>query len=201
MSNRVKKASGQLTCHRDSDRAVAVCGECGKPLCDDHERTLTDSLYSSYRSSYVPLVEAVVGLLVVPAAILGVIGGSTLADLERQLFGQAIGLDTGLLLTAILVGLAGLATTWFQGGDSKTSARLLAREPPERSMCEECYQKTSLARFLSIGLLVLGALLAVGGLVLVVQSQSGVLLAISGLGVALYLLRHDLTLFALGPDN
>lgn len=198
VSNRVKKVSSELTCHRDSDPAVAVCGECGEPLCDDHERTLTDPMFSTFQSSYVALVQGLVAMLVVLALLFG---GGTLTDIERQVFGQEIGLGTGLLLGAILVGFAGFSTTWFQSGDGKTSARLLGRDPPERSMCEECYQNTSVARLLSAGLFVLGALLAIGGLVLTVQSQSGVLLVVSGLGIALYLLRYDLTLFALGPSN
>ncbi|QSG14181.1 hypothetical protein [Halapricum desulfuricans] len=201
MSDRVKKTSRHLTCEHDGDPATAVCGECGKPLCEDHERTLTDPLFSQYKNDYTHLLLGIVGFVVVPAVLLGVVDASLFADVERQLFDQTIGLHTGLLLTGVLTGFGGLLATWFQSGDQKTSARVLTRNPPERALCEECYQSTSLRRLLSVALVGLGALLILAGPILVVQAGNGGLLALSGLGAIVYYLRHDAVLYTLGPSN
>jgi hypothetical protein len=199
MSNRVKSPRRNLTCEHDNDAAIAVCGECGKPLCSDHQHTLTDASFSAYRSNNTRLLVGLVSLVVVPALFLTVLG-DPITNIEESIFGQPIGLDIGFIIAGIIVGLGSLLSVWYQGGDKKTSSRFLLRRPPERSLCEDCYQDTTMYRLLSVAALGTGLLLALGGLILTFQSQSGLLLTLSGLGIALYLLRYDLALYVLGPN-
>lgn len=183
----------------DNDTATAVCGDCGKPLCADHEHTLTDASFSVYRSNNTRLLIGFLSLFVIPALALTVLG-EPLTNLEESVVGQSLGLDIGLAATGILVGLGCLLSVWYQGGDAKTSSRFLLRRPPERSLCEECYQNTTMYRLHSVTALGAGLLLLIGGLALTAQTQNGILLVLSGFGIALYLLRYDLALYVLGPN-
>jgi hypothetical protein len=182
----------QLTCHRDTDAATGVCGECGSPLCADHQNEIRDPVFSHFIQQFSYLGWALGLLVVLPVAWFVV---DPIALLGEQDVSVPAGTGTFVLHSSVLLGLAFGFTLWSQGADRKTSARFLRRTPPTRILCEDCHADTAVRRIIYYGLLGLAGLLVVVGVYLAWDGESISSLRVSTLGLALYVVRSDATMF------
>ena len=181
-----------LSCHRDTNEATAVCGACGIPLCGDHVNETTDPLYSTFTRSRRPLLIGLGLLLVVPLAWFTL---DPVSFLEGEDISVPNGLGTTAVHSSVILGFGFLFLLWGQGANRNTSARLLERQSPVRTLCEDCFADTSFHRLTTLALLGVGGVVVLLGGYLAVTGESLPPLRISALGLAVIIVRHDATLY------
>lgn len=199
MSSKTYKRT--LTCHRDSDPAVAVCGKCSKPVCEDHHRTMPfldweyhDSTFHEFRSGFGKLI--VIGLLLVALiGIVFVVPPNLFIDLTADLTNENLMIRPALVQSLILLILAGILTLWIQPSEQTFNFRILARKTHNRKLCEECYSETvpEQALFWSLGLA--GYLIMIFGLFQIVTQMSLLPLRLVVVGILVRGLRRPLILY------
>lgn len=187
-----QRRNSGLTCHRDSDSATAVCGDCGIPVCTEHQNEITDPVFGHFERSTSP---AVLTAILVVALPVGWVLVDPISLLEQEDVSVPSGLGTTLLHSAFILGLASGFTVWVQGAHQKTSARFLRLAPPERVLCEECHASSAIQRFVYAVVVLAGVGLGLLGLYLAWDGSTISPLRVTALGVGLFVIRMDLTMF------
>lgn len=191
---------GQLTCHRDTNRAEAVCGECGTPLCENHstqkllfiEKVFRDWSFSRFRGGQQPLIKSVVLLIALPLAWVFV---EPLTLVENAGISPPASTGRAVLHSSIILGFAFTLKLWGQGSDENTSIRLLYREPPKRVLCKSCFDDNFLQVIIGYTMLGLSVLVMLAGVYLAWNSKSLGALRLSVVGLGIFVIRHDVTLY------
>jgi hypothetical protein len=194
-------AGSNLTCENHGDRRVdQVCGECGRPVCGDCSKRVTDATLDDYANDGAK--RALIGVAFVGVSVflldqlpqviwlaLGDLAGSNLYPLS------------GLKPATLLVGLALLGTLRVRSGDGGfdlSEFQLLTRRSNPRVVCESCWDGSKrLQRLLSRTFKLLAVVLIVYGLYQSVAALFFRWLWVSGLGAAVWILREDLKLAVL----
>lgn len=157
----------QLTCHRDSDLAIAACGQCSKPICEDHHRTVPyfgweyhDSTFHDFTTGFGKLI--LLGVMLV--AFLGlsfVVPENFFSDLSTELVGEELMIRPALTQSILLIFFTGSLTLWVQPSDQTFNFRILQRRTHNRKLCEECFSETvpEQALFRGLGLVSYGIVL------------------------------------------
>lgn len=204
-STDVQQSLSRLTCHRDQNPATAVCGECGVPLCENHqawsfwnllpsvEKTRTvDATYTRFSSGFASLVGVVVALVAIPVLI---VGFSPVHTVLGDFVDIPSGTETAILHSSLLVGLSLGLSLWSQGAESLTSVRFLRRRTTERVLCKNCHEALTIQRGVYLSTVALAGLFAALGLYWSVTGDSLTPLRVAGLGLGVYILRFDSTLY------
>lgn len=186
----------ELTCYKDSDLAEGVCGECGRPVCADHQRSFHDSTFHHYEGGSRRAVVALISLVGVPVVFdqlfPDLIPSLIVSVLRRPLF-----FTDAVVHSAVILGLALGLTLRFQSGEHRGNFRILARRVATRHLCGECYEETFLQRALHYALAVVAILLMLLGLRDLVSK--GILLPLRtvAVGIGVWVLRDDLVAYAM----
>lgn len=190
----VQTNRGKFTCHNDQDRATAVCGRCGVPLCPDHQNEQRDPMFSDFSEKFRYFLLAIGLVAVIPIAWtmldpVTMLEEEILADQED--ISVPDGSSTTVLHSSVLLGLGLWFALWAQSADRKTSARFLWRTPPRRTLCRECSADARVPLFILYAVSALAALLVLLGVYLAWSSNGVTPLRLSALGLAVYIVRTD----------
>jgi hypothetical protein len=185
-----------FTCHRDRDRATAVCGECGDPLCETHQKNFTDPLFTRFKSGLSYFAALILGLLVFPAVWLAV---DPMTAIENSLASNGesplpAGTESAVFHSIIILAFFSGLTMWMQSATRKTSVRFLQRSLPERILCEDCYADTSVVRLLSVAIFLVSLLVFVAGAYFAWSSGNLSTLRLSAVAIGIYILRYDIVM-------
>lgn len=195
--------SRDLTCYKDSDDSKTVCGKCGRPICEDHHRSLHDSTFYHYEDGSKRAVAVIVGLLAVPVLFVQLFP-NLISGLIREVYGRPVFFTDAIVHSAVILALALGLTLRFQLGERRGDFRLLVRQTAERDLCDDCYEDTFLQRALYYGLILFALILVLVGLRGIFTQATLLPLRIIATGVGVWILRDDVVayvMYTLGADE
>lgn len=186
--------SRDLTCYRDSEKSVGVCGECGRPVCRDHHRTLHDSTFHHYEDGSKRAVAVIIGIAGIPV-VFGELFPNLIPGVIQEVLGRPLFFTDTVIHSSIILAVALGVTLRFQSGERRGDFRLLVRRIAKRDFCDDCYEDTFLQRALYYGLVVVAAILVLIGLRDLVTQEVLLPLRTVAVGVALWLIRDDVVAY------
>lgn len=188
--------SRDLTCYKDSDVSEGVCGECGRPVCGDHRRSLRDSTFHYYEGGSRRAVAVLVGLLAVPIVFTQLVP-DLVPNLIQTALSRTLLFTDAVVQSAIILAVALALTLRLQSGEHRGDFRVLIRRATDRSLCDNCYEDTVLQRAFYYGVVVVAASLTLIGLRDIVTQ--GVLLPLRtvAVGLAVWVLRDDIVAYGM----
>lgn len=191
-----------------SEKATAVCGRCGLPLCEEepHQnehriiwtgQPQTDPLFGDFVNTFGKLLLAFGLLVVIPLAWsmsdpVMILEEGVLADQDDITIPNDLG--TTVLHSSILLGVALSMTLWVQSADRITSVRVRQRAPRERVFCNDCSADVQVPRLILHILTALGLLLVVLGAYLAWSNSGVASLRLSAVGIVLLSVKSELVM-------
>ena len=211
--NTGKRYRDHLVCFRDTDRAEAVCGDCGCPVCGPilnvslrgmvsslfndpgHGRQFHDATFHQYRSG-LKRVTFSIGMLGT-ALLFSVIFPDIIPALVSAVFLSSIGLKPAIVHSAVILGIAGMLTLRYQPGERITSLRIRERRTVNRVVCDKCFENRLVQVLLTYALTAVFVVLILLGIKEIVTKGSLRPLRLVAVGFGLGMLRDDVVAYVM----